>query len=767
MDGDDPLALRQAADYYRQEYDAIGARLLRLQRELRLAHRDARHQRTLAHIVQRLYAAANPEQANPAHHEALGDSLVALLVESLQIDCAAILSQTASGMLVVDHCLGLDANFQLPIGQYLPSRALSREPLSAPAELAAGLGAAGLVQWLWVASPQTGQVLLLGHRSIHNLGTEIAFDRDDHIIPKAVLEIYQGLMEQRRVTQALRTAEIDYRTLFESAQDAFAVLDGRQGRMIDANPHAQALLVCPLAELQGRPLHGWLVEPDLAHWRRLWRRALAGRPQILECRLRNALGRIFWAEIHLTRIGTERPGRLLLVGQDISERKRTEEQLRHYAFHDELTRLPNRALIYRCLEQAILRRRQEPGYRFALLFLDMDRFKIINDSLGHSLGDRLLIAIGQRLSGCLGEQDMIARLGGDEFLVLLGAIAHPEEAEASARRLGQALAIPFSIKGHEIFTSASIGIVLADERYSQPEAMLRDADIAMYQAKRGESREQRHTLFDPAMHARALAEMELERDLRLALTRQELFVLYQPIVALATGRITGFEALVRWLHPKRGLVMPATFIPLAEETLLILDIGRFVLAEACKQARLWAERVVPPPKVNVNLSARQFMRSQLAAETGHLARGLSCPSCLINLEITESAILVDKDLAMQTLEQLHDQGFELSMDDFGTGFSSLSYLLLFPFDNIKIDRSFIAPLVMEPRAATIVAAILGLAGNLDKRIVAEGIETPEQLAILRQLGCAYGQGYLFSPPVDAEAAEALLADPPWGSLESA
>jgi diguanylate cyclase (GGDEF)-like protein len=457
---------------------------------------------------------------------------------------------------------------------------------------------------------------------------------------------------------------------------------------------------------------------------------------------------------------------MLLVGHDITKHKQGEARLREYAFRDELTRLPNRAHMAQRLNDAMERQRKEPGYQFALFFLDLDRFKTINNSFGHSLGDRLLILIGQRLNEQLRPADTIARLGGDEFVILMGDIEGSDAACAIARRLEQTLARPFNVRGQEIFTSASIGIVLADGSYEKPEAMLRDADIAMYQAKRHEGREQRYALFDPPMHARALADMKLERDLRRALEREELLLYYQPIVALTDGRIKGFEALVRWQHPERGLVPPDHFIPLAEDTLLILDISRYVLGEACRQALIWAERFQVPPTVNVNLSGRHFISTEVAEETSLLVAEIGCPPELINIEITESAILNDKALALAGMEGLHAKGFKLSMDDFGTGYSSLSYLHEFPFDSIKIDGSFVNTLTTEPRTVAIVTAILRLAETLEKKVVAEGIETAEQLSMLQRLRCDAGQGYLFSRPVDAAEAEALLKLAPWTPMSS-
>nr|WP_242513312.1 EAL domain-containing protein [Halochromatium salexigens] len=603
--------------------------------------------------------------------------------------------------------------------------------------------------------------LLLAHRHQQTLETPLTFDDGDQAIAEAVLGFYLALTEQRHAKRALQSAKIDYRILFESAQDAFLVIDGRNTQLIDANRQAQRLLGANFAELRQRPLLSWLETPDPITWRRRWRRALTGRSEQVECRLRNAAGQPFWAELSLIRIGAAKRARLLLIARDISKRKEAEERLRHYAFRDELTQLPNRALMYRHMEAAIKRQRQEPGYRFALFFLDLDRFKTVNESLGHSLGDRLLIVIGQRLNACLEQDNSIARLGGDEFLILSNHIASPDAAEAMAQRLEQALKTPFTVSGQEIFTSASIGIVLADGRYDQPEALLRDADIAMYQAKRREGREHRYALFNPAMHARALADMEMERDLRRALERDEFVLQYQPIVRLDTGRVKGFEALVRWQHPEHGLVPPDRFIPLAEETLLILDLSRFVLAEACRQAVAWAAHFAEPPVVSVNLSGRQFISSQIADEVSDLSAQYGCPPSLINLEITESAILADKDMALAGMQALHARGFKLSMDDFGTGYSSLSYIHQFPFDYIKIDRSFINSLTEDVRTEAIVTAILRLAETLDKQVIAEGIETPEQHATLKRLGCGGGQGYLFSRPVDAPSALRLFQDAPW------
>lgn len=759
---DDAHTAKEVIDFYRQQSDEIGSRLLRAQTELRSARRDAQRQRVIATLIQRLYRLDRQELTDQAPDQWLGEQLVALLVETLQVDCAALLSGMRHDRLLVEHALGLDEAFQLQLPAPLPEQAISSESEQIGVEVREALAAHGLQRWLWSSSARSDQLLLLGHRRQLLCGFELAFEPGDQAIAEAVLAVYLALTEQHSAKRALHSAEIDYRTLFESAQDAFVIMDAHNNQLLEANQQALSLLGADFEQMQQRPLISWLAEPDPQRWRRRWHRALCGRTEQVECCLHSLAGQPFWVELRLTRIGAIQRGRLLLIGRDISKRKQVELQLRQYAFRDELTQLPNRALMYRRLGEALERHRQEPTYRFALLFLDIDRFKTINDSLGHSLGDRLLIAIGERLSSQLDKDATIARLGGDEFLILLSEIGDAYKAQVMAERLEQALLIPFTVSGQEIFTSASIGIVLADASYSQPEALLRDADIAMYQAKRREGRERRFAVFNPAMHARAIADMELERDLRRALENaQELMLFYQPIIQLADGRITGFEALVRWHHPQHGLIPPDRFIPLAEDTLLILDISRFVLSEASRQALIWARRFCTPPTVNVNLSGRQFISTEVAEVTSRIVAEAGCPPALINIEITESAILTDKALALAGMEGLHAQGFKLSMDDFGTGYSSLSYLHEFPFDSIKIDGSFVSPLNSEPRTAAIVTAILRLAETLEKRVIAEGIETPEQLAILQQLGCDAGQGYLFSPPVDAAAAEALLLDAPW------
>jgi diguanylate cyclase (GGDEF)-like protein/PAS domain S-box-containing protein len=445
---------------------------------------------------------------------------------------------------------------------------------------------------------------------------------------------------------------------------------------------------------------------------------------------------------------------------DITLRKRTEEQILHDALHDPLTGLPNRNLFLDRLGQAVARRRRHDDYHFAVLFLDLDRFKLVNDSLGHLAGDRLLVELAKRLSGCLRSEDTVARLGGDEFAILLDEIEDVRDATRVAERIREEQREPFSLDGHDVFSTASIGITLDDPRDRPPEELLRDADTAMYRAK-GQGRD-RHEIFDDAMHSRAVAVLKLETDLRRALERSELRLVYQPIVSLSTGRMVGAEALVRWEHPERGLLAPDLFVPLAEETGLILNVGHFVLREACRMARRWQDATLEGPvlSMSVNLSAREFAQTGLVDRVESLLAEFALEPARLRIEITESLIMEDPEAAVARCRALRDLGVGIDIDDFGTGYSSLSYLRRFPVDALKIDRSFVGGMDGRTEDHEIVRAIVGLAAALGIKIVAEGVETIEQLKRLKELGCELGQGYLFARPVEAEEAFAYFERAP-------
>lgn len=451
---------------------------------------------------------------------------------------------------------------------------------------------------------------------------------------------------------------------------------------------------------------------------------------------------------------------------DITERKHAEERLRHNAFHDPLTGLPNRALFMDRLQRMVEFAKEHSNYVFAVLFLDLDRFKVINDSLGHTIGDQLLMAISRRLEACLrsgdtvarfGKENTIARLGGDEFTVLIEDLHNVEEASMIARRIHAELAAPFKLSGREVFTNASIGIAISTAGYDNAEDVLRDADTAMYRAKAmGKGR---HAFFEPSMREQAVATLHIENALRRAIDREEFVIHYQPIVDLATGEIWGIEALLRWQHPEHGLVTPADFLSVADETGLILPIELLVLRDASRQFRRWQEQFPknPPIFACVNISGRQFALPDLVERLdASLAQSGLDPSTLI-FEITESSIIANGDSVTKTLADLRGRGIRCYLDDFGTGYSSLSYLHRFPLDGLKIDHSFIGRLEEDGQHAEIVGTIITLAHKLGIDVTAEGVETAGQLSCLRALECRRGQGDFFCRASEAAILDQFLA----------
>jgi diguanylate cyclase (GGDEF)-like protein/PAS domain S-box-containing protein len=487
---------------------------------------------------------------------------------------------------------------------------------------------------------------------------------------------------------------------------------------------------------------------------------LEGRVQAsqVEKRYVNKHGQEIWAHVSISLIqGTnQKPASLILQIQDITDRKHAEQRLMHEAYHDPLTGLPNRAWFKEQLAIELSRQKRNPQNMFAVLFLDLDRFKIINDSLGHMHGDQLLIGIARRLRQCLRTEDLIARLGGDEFTILLTDIKDATDAVRVAERVQKRISQPFKIGGFDAFTTVSTGIALSTPDYSGPEDLLRDADTAMYQAKsQGKAR---HVIFDQCMHTLAMNTLQMETDLRRAIERREFFLNYQPIVSLQTGQLTGFEALLRWRHPERGLIFPMDFIPVAEETGLIMPIGQWALREACLQMRRW-KRLSPCTSnlsISVNLSGKQFVQSDLIEQTMQTLNLSGLDPRNLKLEITESVVMENVENATAMLSRLRSLGVEVSVDDFGTGYSSLSYLHRLPIDTLKIDRSFVSRMGENTENCEIVRTIILLAQNLGKNVVAEGVETREQLEQLRELRCGSAQGYYFSRPLDSESAGALI-----------
>jgi diguanylate cyclase (GGDEF)-like protein len=445
------------------------------------------------------------------------------------------------------------------------------------------------------------------------------------------------------------------------------------------------------------------------------------------------------------------------IGIQLQESK---DHFRHAAFHDALTNLPNRALLAENLKFVMDRAKQHEDYQFAVLFLDLDRFKNVNDSLGHSIGDQLLIAMARRLESCTREVDMVARLGGDEFAILLDGIPNSTEAINMARRIQEKLQSHFNLSGHEVFTTTSIGIALSSTGYDHPENMLRDADTAMYRAKaQGKAC---YEVFDKGMHTHAVYVLQMENDLRRALDREELRVYYQPIVSLENGQLAGFEALIRWQHPERGFINPADFIPLAEDTGLIVPLGLWILRKACLQLSQWQWQSPANRSLfmSVNLSGKQVAQPALVDQIKDILQETKVEARHLKLEITESAVMDNAEMAVQLLTRLKGLGVQLSIDDFGTGYSSLSYLHRFPVNTLKIDRSFVGRIGDAAENIEIVRTIVSLAENMGMEVVAEGVETLSQLMQLRKLKCQYGQGYLFSRPVDADSVTAWISKKP-------
>ena len=482
-------------------------------------------------------------------------------------------------------------------------------------------------------------------------------------------------------------------------------------------------------------------------------------PQLTsEHRLRQRDGEYCWVSCRglVVQDDSGTPVRMAGSISDITERKEAEQQLFHDAFHDALTGLPNRALFTNLLKRSIGHAKRNSQRRYAVLFLDLDRFKVLNDSLGHSYGDRLLVALSQRLEACLRPGDTVARLGGDEFILLLDDIAEPADATRVADRVKHSLEAPLKLGEHEVFTSASIGIALGSASYEEPEDVIRDADLAMYRAKsRGKGR---YEMFDKEMHLNAVALLRLETDLRRALERGELEIFYQPIILLETKRISCFEALVRWQHPSRGLLNPGVFVPLAEETGLIVPLGRLVLEGACRQIREWQIKFPsdPPLSVSVNVSPREISQPDFVEKVLETIHAVDLdPGCL-KLEVTEGVLMESADTNVTVLRRLADEGVHMLIDDFGTGYSSLSYLHRFSVDTLKIDRSFVDALAGAEENVEIIRTIITLARALGMTVIAEGVETEDQHKRLRELDCEEVQGFLFSKAVDAKAAEQLL-----------
>ena len=600
---------------------------------------------------------------------------------------------------------------------------------------------------------------------LNELSVSSVYDETGKLINH--IGIQNDVTERKRTEDKLRAAYLRHQEMIDSAEAIIWRGDARTLRFTFVSQQAEVIL--------GYPAGLWVDEP--AFWYEHihpddQKRALAfckastaeKRSHTFEYRMLAADGRIVWLRTSVSvlvedGVATELVG----VMTDVTERKVLEEQLRHRAFHDFLTGLPNRALFVDRIEHALARAgRDEKDLAVAVLYMDLDNFKVVNDSLGHEAGDRLLVETAERLLGCLRPMDTATRLGGDEFAVLLEGVADEAEAARVADRIGDALRSPFTLGPHEAHVDVSIGVALG--RPSQfhaglfvAEDLLRNADIAMYQAKVGGKA--RYRLFEASMNTRAARRLDAENRLRKGIRREEFRVHYQPTVSLGSGEVVGMEALVRWADPERGLIPPSEFIPLAEETGLIVSMGEWVMREACRQAAEWW-RVRPgdaPVVVWVNLSPRQFHRADMVGQVSSVLKDTGLDPRCLGLEITEGVVMDDAESTIEILRQLKALGVRLAIDDFGKGYSSLGYVKRFPVDVLKIDHSFVEGIRENPEDLAIVQAVTTLGQSLGMRIVAEGVETVEQLDVLRGLGCDYGQGYHFARPMPGEEASAFLA----------
>lgn len=587
--------------------------------------------------------------------------------------------------------------------------------------------------------------------------------------------VYQHL-RMKQLQRQLSQREQLFRLISENAADMIALVDVN-GRRLYNSPSYRKVLGYSSKELLTTSSSQQIHPDDLPKVRAAAEEARrTGVGQRLEYRVRHKDGHWLVLESTASAIRNEKGEveKLVIVNRDITERKRAEERLEHTALHDGLTDLPNRTLFLERLQRSFDRARKNPNYRFAVLFVDIDGFKVFNDTMGHGVGDGLIIEISRRLGNCLRFEDtlsrpaakpgggfhqgdeVLARLGGDEFTILVGSIQDPSDAMRVANRIQDALG-PFTVEGREVFISASIGIALSTTPRATAEELLRDADIAMYRAKTlGKSRCE---FFDQEMHTKAVTRLDLETDLRRAVDEQEFRLHYQPIVQLETGRIAGFEALVRWQRTPQCLVFPDSFIGIAEATGLIVPLGKWILREACREAQLWQARYPQDPalSVTVNVSPRQFADPQLVSDINEALDETGIDPSRLHLELTESAAMADPARTNQILSQLKNLGIEISLDDFGTGYSSLGRLRRFPVDVLKIDRSFVTHMDSDAEARQITRLIIEFAHTVNLQVIAEGIENTAHIDHLRSLGCEFGQGYFFSKPVDHDGVERLLA----------
>ena len=616
-------------------------------------------------------------------------------------------------------------------------------------------GVVGTAAEIWLGVPLKADGHTIGAMAVQDYHDPEHYSQSDVDLMMAVSEQVAMAVERKRMEQALRLSEERYRTVSDSAFNMETWRD----------PDGTMLYVSPSClRITGYPPEAFMDDPDfmerIIHRDdvNLWRGSLACGDDFLgqgiEIRFFRDNGRMHWLSV-VSRMVEGEDGQCLGVRcsmRDITEHKTMQHELRYTNMHDALTGLANRTLCQDRIGQIIERAKRREDYHFAVAFLDIDRFRVINDSMGHAVGDQLLKEVSYRLLKCVRSLDTVSRYGGDEFVVVLDEMESPREAIRAAKRVREAMREPFPISGRKITLTMSMGIVLSPAGDADSEAVLRNANIAMHQAAKGQGN--RIKVFTARMFESAQRILDMEHDLRRALEENEFFLRYQPIMDVAKGRPKGFEALVRWSHPQKGVLGPGYFIPFAEESGQIIDLGLIVLREACTTMARWIEQ--DPRRndmhISVNLSCRQFGQPGLVDQVACILEETGLAPENLKLEITESAIMEDAEGALSMLRRLKDKGIKLSIDDFGTGYSSLSYLQKFPVDTLKVDRSFISGMNLNEENVAIVRAVLVLAKSMGLEVVAEGVEEPEELRLLKGLDCEYVQGFFFSRPLDTDSA---------------
>ena len=577
---------------------------------------------------------------------------------------------------------------------------------------------------------------------------------DDYVLKRSLKRLPTALenaIERKKVQLEKEEAQARYHSLFENSLDGIYRITP-DGKFIEANPALVKMLGC-----QSKEELFLLNTPKGLGFLRTRQDGKLEQSRTFSISVNNKPGSQIWIEDNSRAVCNEEGEISYYEGivRDITERKKAEEMIIYQCYHDNLTKLPNRLLFHDRLDLALVHAHGNQQI-LAMIFLDLDRFKLLNDILGHTLGDRLLQGVAKRLAKCIGEGDTVARMGGDEFALLIPKISQVEDVAKICQKVLEVLRFSFNLGGREVYITASIGISLYPNDGKDGEALLANSEVAMYRSKsKGGNNYQFYT---PTMNTRITERLALENSLRYALDKKEITVYYQPQINIQTGKVVGMEALARWKHPELGLISPAKFIPLAEETGLIIPLGELVLRTACAQNKAWQDEGLPPLRVAVNLSARQFQQENLVERVAGILEETRLDPQWLELEITESVVMEDVEFTAKILQELRAMGVQISIDDFGTGYSSLGYLKKFPINTLKIDQSFIRELTTNPNDAAITSAMIILAHNLNLNVTAEGVESPEQLAFLKQQKCDKMQGYIFSPPVPPETFVKLLTE---------